>query len=266
MLCSLHTSPTMVPMSFFCFDKKRRVSLALALASLLAGRILLAEDYPTAQGYVTDGAGVLDGRTSAVLTDFLSQLEQKANVQMAVVTVKDLADRDVESYATGLFEAWGIGKKGTNRGALILVSVEDRKARIEVGYGLEGILPDGRCGEILDQQMIPSFKRGNYAEGIQQGAMAVASVITQDAGVKLDSELPPTQRQGFPLWLSLFYGALLLLWLMGFLRLRHGRTYYPHYGGGGLGRGGFGGGGFGGGGFGGFGGGLSGGGGASRGW
>jgi uncharacterized protein len=243
--------------------KTKALLFAVAAATRLSVVVGAADPYPQPQGYVTDAAGVLDARASSALANLLSELDKKADAQVAVVMVKDLGGRDIESYAVGLYEAWGIGKKGTDRGALILVSVGDRKARIETGYGLEAILPDGLCGEILDQDMIPFFKQGGYSEGILRGAGRVASVVAKDAGVELSGVRIPASRSSGNGGLSLVLFLLLLFFLAPvFLRnpllvlllLNSGRR-----------RGGFGGGGFGGG-FGGFGGGSSGGGGASRGW
>lgn len=244
----------------------RAAILGLVLAGSLCPPLLRAEDpYPAPRGYVTDHAGVLDGRASSALAGLLSELDRKAAAQVAVATVKDLGGRDVESYATGLYEAWGIGKKGSDRGALILVSVGDRKARIETGYGLEGILPDGLCGEILDRHMLPSFKEGDYAGGVLRGAVAVASVVARDAGVELTGAPVPAQRPAGRRGLLsniLFIGLLALL---APVFIRNPFLLLLLLSGGRGGGGGFGGGGFGGG-FGGFGGGASGGGGASRGW
>ncbi len=236
---------------------------ALLLLLIFFGLMpLTLSAYPAAHGYVNDFAQVLDGRAQGALEDVFTQLDQKAKAQVAVAVVKNLEGKDIESYATGLFQNWGIGKNGQNHGALILVSIEDRRARIEVGYGLEGILPDGLCGQIMDTQMIPYFKAGDYSEGIVRGAMTVASIVAKDAGVKLtvSSELSQS-RPAHP------RGALLLQFIIflvfAILFVRHPILFLMFFSGGR--GGGFGGGGFGGG-FGGFGGGLSGGGGSSRSW
>ena len=170
----------------------------------------------------------------------------------------------------------GIGRKGEDRGVLLLVSLEDRLMRIEVGYGLEGIIPDGLAGEVRDRYMVPFFKEGKYGEGLYAGSLALASVIAKDAGVTLNQsgQVAPqpaqrTERRSafnfFPLLI-----IILIIWTLTRGKGRRGGLaallLLSMLGGGRGGRGGgFGGGGFGGG-FGGFGGGMSGGGGASGGW
>src|ERR1700684_3061310 len=128
--------------------KWRLVSLgALALFLTL---VLAASAEPIAQlkptGYVNDFAHVLDQNTIAQLDEICRQVDEKAHAQIAVVTIKSLDGADIESYAVDLFHQWGVGSKSTNRGVLILYVIDDHRARIEVGYGLEPILPDGRVG------------------------------------------------------------------------------------------------------------------------
>jgi uncharacterized protein len=188
--------------------------------------------------------------------------------------VPDIGGEDYNEYATRLYAAWGIGKKGEDRGVLIFVTVKERKMRIETGYGMEGLIPDGLAGEIRDQYIVPYLKEDRFGEGLLNGTLAVAQIIAKDAGIRLTGEAapirPPKKGPGLSAWLvPLIFLALLLsmgrrggLWpLLLLLFMGRGGGY------GGYGRGGFGGsfGGFGGG-FGGFGGGLSGGGGAGGGF
>jgi uncharacterized protein len=185
----------------------------------------------------------------------------------------DIGGEDYNEYANRLYEAWGIGKKGDDRGVLVFVTLKERKMRIEIGYGLEGLIPDGLAGEIRDKYMIPYLKQDRFGEGILNGTLAIANIIAEDAQVSLTGQMPvkrPARRR------SLFSGLLpiiiffLLLFGMGRRRGRGGLLpllLLTSMGGRGYGRGGFGGGfgGFGGG-FGGFGGGMSGGGGAGGGF
>ncbi len=239
--------------------------------------------------YVNDFAGVLDTATQARLNDLCHQVEQKANAQIAVVTVKSVDGQDVVSYAVALYQKWGIGAKGKDRGVLILLATQDRKYWTAVGYGLEPILPDGKVGG-FGREMVPLLRSGDYAGAVTLMTTRVASVIAQDAGVTLDNQprlAAPVQERPAPgvgtvvvLLLILFFIVIPVLRLifrggggrggggggMGFLLgmlLGSGGGYR---GGGGFGGGGFGGGGFGGGGFGGFGGGSTGGGGAGGSW
>lgn len=216
---------------------------------------------PSPRAYVNDTAGVMDSRTTARLNAVLADLDARANAQVAVLTVKTLGGRDIETYAVETYKKWGIGDKKTSRGVLLLVAVEDRKSRIEVGYGLEGILPDGLTGAIQDDYMLPYFKSGDYSGGVVQGSLALAMTIAKDSGITLSEGAQGGRRQARPLTGGQKIIALLLLAGFIIFAIRHPvlailllQTVTR------------GGGGFGGGGFGGFGGGSSGGGGSSRSW
>ncbi|MDO8734782.1 MAG: TPM domain-containing protein, partial [Elusimicrobiota bacterium] len=170
----------------------------------------------------------------------------------------------IDDFSVKLFKEWGIGKKGKDNGVLLISSIEDRKVKIEVGYGLEGILPDGLCGEILDTYIVPYFKDGEYGKGMAAGVVAVASVIVKDAGVELTGGTVEVRQGGRVSILGMFFQFLFLI-VMALVFIRHPFLFLLFLGmSGGRGRG-SGGGGFSGG-FGGFGGGMSGGGGAGRSW
>jgi uncharacterized protein len=242
------------------------------------------------EGYVSDFAHVLDQRSKEALETYLGRVEQATGVQIAVVTVESLDGAPVDDVANTLYRKWGVGHKGANEGLLLLLATRDHKDRIEVGYGLEPILPDGFVGSIL-RDMRPQLRAGDYGEAILSGVESMGTRIAAAKNVALDFGLEhprpertaPVQRDtGFP-WPLIVVGVIVLLVL--FSRRRGGGG-----GGGGVGnlltgmlignliggrRGGWGGGGFGGfdsgsggggGGFGGFGGGDSGGGGASSDW
>ena len=110
---------------------------------------------------------------------------------VVVATVKNLEGGNIDLYANELFAYWGIGKKGQDKGVLILLALEERKVRIETGYGVEGILPDGKVGRILDQYVIPLFKKGSYDKGLLNGMIAVGQVIAKDAGVTIGEGYTP---------------------------------------------------------------------------
>ncbi|HUJ94411.1 MAG TPA: TPM domain-containing protein [Terriglobales bacterium] len=225
--------------------------------------------------YVNDFAHVLDTATIQQLDDICLQIDQKAKAQIAVVTVNSLDGSDIESYAVDLFKKWGIGAKSTDKGVLILLAVSDRRYRVEVGYGLEPILPDGKVGG-FGREAVPYLKQGNYNAAILLLTSRVANVIAQDAGVTLTnasapSPPPATQRSpGISLGWIIFFVIILIIALA--TRVGRGILFWillSGLGGGGRGSDGWGGGGGfggGGGGFGGFGGGSSGGGGASGSW
>ncbi|MEO5936093.1 MAG: TPM domain-containing protein [Terriglobales bacterium] len=225
--------------------------------------------------YVNDFAGVMDAGTVNKLNLLGLEVESKTQAQIAVVTIKSLDGETIEQFAVDLFKAWGVGGKQDNRGVLILLAVSDRKYRVEVGYGLEPILPDGKVGG-FGREMVPDLRAGNYSGAVSLVTNRVAQTIAQDARVELLGMTAPPRRKrrdsGIPGWLILlifiFFPVLgSILRALGLMAPRR-RGYWGGGGFGGFSGGGFGGGGGGGGGgsFGGFGGGFSGGGGASGGW
>lgn len=229
------------------------------------GLFRMAAALPSPSGLVTDEAGVLDSTTHRQLESALVDFEKRTSIELAVVTLNSLDGDDVANVAHNLFQTWGIGKKGQDNGVLFLIAPNERRMRIEIGYGLEGQLTDAGAGRILDEAVVPFFKAGNMSAGIVSGASAIAEKLS-GSPLNLQGGVPqvpenqpnaPTRLQKIIALAFFFFLFMILLrhpWLLLFL--------FSNRGGGG----GWSGGGFGGGGFGGFGGGSSGGGGASRGW
>jgi uncharacterized protein len=271
----------------------KRASPWLCALLLLAALPLFAEKVGQLkpEGYVNDFAGVLSSSARAQLTALCKEVDQKANAQIAIVTVGTLEGVPIEEFSIDLATRWGIGPKKSDRGVLILLATGDHKYRVEVGYGLEGILPDGRVGG-FGREAVTLFRAGNYGGGLLLLTRRIADVIAQDRGVTLESTpaIPSPRPSGSALSLGslllllLVFGVPLVSWLLPMIlfglfvrragQRRGGRVYGggPWWlvgwggplGGGSWGSGGNGG--FGGGGFGGFGGGGFGGGGASGGW
>ena len=249
------------------------------------------------QGYVSDFANVLDTQSRLRIEDYCGQVERATGAQMALVTVNSLNDTSIEDFTGDLFRKWGIGKKGQDNGVMYLLAVKDRKSRIEVGYGLEPILPDGFVGGV-QRQVRPMLQQSACGAAMLQAAELIGSTIAKAKGVDLETHLVQPQPRvtyrssrgrGLPAWMILL-GIVVVLALLS--RFGRGGGGYGGYGGGGGGGGfllgmilgnllgggrgggwgrggGFGGydsGSGGGGGFGGFGGGDSGGGGASGNW
>jgi len=234
-----------------------------------------AQNIPQPKGWVNDFAGVISSEYKEKLTSLIDELEQKTTSEIAVVTIDSIAPYDEKEYARLLFDNWKPGKKGKDNGVLVLLAIKERRWRIETGYGVEGILPDGLCGEIGRNYMVPYFKDGKYSEGLYQGALKIAQVIAKDTNVKL-SALGDFQERSLekntsldltvPIFLALFIGFIIFANYLSYKQRKNGHYYGGWgYGGGSWGGGGFGGGGFGGGG-GGFGGGGGGGGGAGGGF
>ena len=245
------------------------ILLFLTLACPVAN--YATDAFPKRRGLINDFANVISPQYEQKLAQVTDELLRKTDVPVVVVTMPDIGGEDYNEYANRLYAAWGIGKKGEDRGVLILVALKERKMRIEIGYGIEGLIPDGLAGEIRDQYIIPYLKRNQFGEGLLNGTLAIASIIAKDARVSLTGQVPlkrPVKRRSGLSSLVVLLLFFLVLFSVGrgrgglwplLLLLFMGRGGYY----GGYGRGGFGGsfGSFGGG-FGGFGGGLSGGGGA----
>jgi uncharacterized protein len=252
-----------------------------ALLGVAGARAEAVDSLPKPTDYVSDYAHVLSPEAVARLDSILAQLDHtQANAQVAVVTVNSLDGDDPADYANRLEEKWKMGRKGSDRGLLVLLAVGDHKYRIEPGYGLEGILPDGKVGDI-GRTMIPYLRQKDYDSAVLGAVGEIAQVIATDAKVTLndDGRLVQQRRAHHKMPLGrliliivmlLFFGGFGVLWLIS--SLFSGFGGWGGWGGGGFGGGGFGGGGFGGGGdsggggFGGFGGGDFGGGGAGGDW
>jgi uncharacterized protein len=249
-------------------------------------------------GPVYDGASIIPDDIEAGIDAKLRALSKDTGKTLVVATVPSLDGQEVEEYAVELYETWGIGDKELDEGALILVAPNERRTRIEVGLGSEGVLPDALAGRIIEQQMIPQFKAGNYGGGIAAAADAVTEQLkrepTDARAVAEAAKRAAAQDHGKDdegeFGMVLFWLFVFFFFILPIIRsfARGGKKYRGKrrddddddddhwggpvviWGGGGSsgsswGSGGFGGGG-GGGGFGGFGGGMSGGGGASGGW
>lgn len=254
--------------------------LLRACAVLLASSVLTyAVDWKALkpEGYVSDFARVIDPQSKAALEQYCARVEQATGAQMALVTLRTLEGEPIEDVSNTIFRAWGVGQKGKNEGIMLLLVVGERRSRLEVGYGLEPILPDGFDGSVL-REMRPALRQDQYGEAMMAAAETIGSTIAHAKNVSLTAQLPRRMRRSsgnsIP-WPALLIGLVFILWLLrlggggggGFLagmilgNLMGGRGF----GGGGGGFGGYDGGSSGGG-FGGFGGGDSGGGGASSDW
>lgn len=261
------------------------VVLLVAPARAMRGETVAG--LPAPAGYVSDFAGVLTPETRQSLEDLCTQVDRQAHAQIAVVTIHKIdsdssgATPSIEEFATALEDKWKVGKKGTDRGVLMILVMSPTHGRIEVGYGLEGILPDGKVGDI-GREMAPYAQRGDYNQAIPLGVREIAQDIATDAGVDLglgssggqtvhhtySRQQPQAQLSMFQVLLFGGIGLVIIAVLIGTGHI--GLLFFLLFnllgGGGRGGGGGFGGGGDsegGGGGFGGFGGGSSGGGGAS---
>ncbi len=276
------------------------LSALLVCLSVLAGVSPVAAQakpqFPKYTGHVNDFANVLDAGTKQQLETILLNFEKRSNAQIAVVTVPSLNDRPVEDYANDLYRAWGVGAKSgehKDKGALLVIAPNDKKSRLEVGYGLEGDLPDGLAGEML-RRMRPYFQQQQWSQGITVGVRTLVDTLAQKWNISVEgidrqyAYAPDADVGGGEVVggvICIFIAVIIFILLMIMLARRggggggrrssgwHAAPLIWNSGGGGFGSGSVGGGGWGGGSdsggssdWGGFGGGSSGGGGASDSW
>ena len=126
---------------------------------------------------MTDAANILDATSRQTLEQQLSDFEKQTSIEIAVATVPSLEGETIEDYAVALFKQWGVGKRGKDNGVLLLVARNDHKARIEVGYGLESVLNDGLCGQIIRQDLIPAFRENRFGDGIVAGIQSIEKAV-----------------------------------------------------------------------------------------
>lgn len=232
-----------------------RFAWLAAFALLAVHPASAAPSFPALTGRVVDEAGVLSADTRAELTSMLEQQDKQTGDQVVVVTLKSLQGYQIEDYGYQLGRFWKLGQKGKDNGVVIEIAPNEHRARIDVGYGLEGQLTDAQSKVIIDEIMTPAFKTGDYNGGVLAGTTAVLKTIGGATITQGGNDVPAQDRQHggsghIPIILIVF-----LLWIV------FGRFFWPLFflggflggfgGGFGGGRGGFGGGGFGGGGFGG---------------
>lgn len=254
------------------FALLRRCALALAFLCAIAAPALAAPSFPPLTGRVVDDAHILSEGTKAELTQKLEDLENRTSRQVVVVTLPSLQGYEIEDYGYQLGRAWGIGQKKLNNGVLFIIAPNERKVRIEVGYGLEPILTDALSSVILQEKVLPRFRDGDMEAGVVAGTNAIVEQLLLDAPAAKARVAAAEKQVSRPQFnpVILIFIAFIIFSIFGriFGRRRSGLGALPWIIlGSGMGRGGWGsgGGGFGGGGFGG-GGGSFGGGGSSGSW
>ena len=152
----------------------------MPVAPFLIGLLLSVLPVQDPTRRVHDFANLLGGEQARAIEGICRDVEGQTTAQIAVVTVPSLDGQTVDDYAHELFNSWGIGQKDVNNGVLFLVAPNERRARIEVGYGLEPLLTDALCGQILDNHAVPQFRANHYPHGIEAGTRAIANVLLAD--------------------------------------------------------------------------------------
>lgn len=177
------------------------------LVALLSACSLFALEVPYLSGRVNDLAGLLDDATRERLEQKLANLEQATGAQVVILTIPSLEGESLEEFSHRVASTWQLGQKGKDNGVLFMIAKNDRKMRLEVGYGLESVLPDATCRRILDNLVRPRFRAGDFAGGIEAGVEAVARVI-QGQALPEEAQKSPKERAGGELG---FLGTLLFL-------------------------------------------------------
>lgn len=189
----------------------------LALGFWLGAACAWAQpSFPALSGRVVDQAGVLSPEAEARLAALSQSVEQKTGAQFVVASVSSLEDYDIADYGYQLGRAWGIGRKGENDGVLLLVAPNERKVRIEVGYGLEGVLTDALTSLILQREVLPRFREGDLEGGVVAGAQAVAAQVEADPERQREAVEAAAKRDepgGAPL-IGLFWIFMIVLWII----------------------------------------------------
>jgi uncharacterized protein len=205
-------------------NRLRGIVLLVSTMCLIASACAWASIPARPRGWVSDFARIMSDTTKSEINGLFDEVKKSTGAEIAVVTVTSLDGMSVEEYAVRLFKQWGIGQKGKNNGVLFLIAPNERKARIEVGYGLEPVITDGRAGEIIRKTVIPFFKAGDYNQGILQGSREIAALVT---GKEFVPSVPipesPSQAEETPwpvkIGVILFFALFITL---GFLALGAG--------------------------------------------
>lgn len=260
--------------------RKFALRCAVALLACFACIFVAAEpvkSLPRPTDYVSDFAHVMSPGVQQQINRLCGQVDHQAHAQISVVTIHSTDGEPIQQYAVDLYQAWGIGGKQSDRGVLLLFAVNDRRRFISTGYGLEGVLPDGKVGDI-GRQMIPYLRANDFDGAVMLSVDQISQIIAKDAGVTLTPLTRRVQRQPQQIHISLgqiiIFGIFLIIIVIflaraggsGLLGFLIGMFLGGGGRGGGWGGGGGGGGDGGGSGFGGFGGGSTGGGGAGGDW
>ena len=209
-----------------------RIAAGLAIAlGLLTAQPALAQDFPELTGRVVDAANIIPDEQEAALTAKLAALETQSQRQLVVATLPDLQGYDISDYGYQLGREWGIGDAERNDGALIIVAPNERKTRIEIGYGLEGIMTDALSSVIVNQQMLPRFREGDYAGGINAAADTIIQQLTlpEEEARAIAAQAAPERSSSsgsiidFPT--IIFLGFFLFFIIIPMLRGKRGKRY-----------------------------------------
>lgn len=187
-----------------------------------------ADEFPTHRGQINDFADLIPPDVEQRMEAKARQVLKTTGTSVVVVTMPTIGENDLSDYVNRLYRAWGIGKKGENKGVLVFFARKEKKIRIETGYGVEGILPDGKVGEILRRDVVPHLKKKDYGTGFENALLSVSRVIEEDAkasgGVKPPPKKPPVSPHAVFLVATLiFFGVIGLVVLLIVMIKKGGR-------------------------------------------
>ena len=188
----------------------RAIIVALAFAVVTTAALAQSLTFPELTGRVVDGAGILDAATREQLEKLSADLEAKTTDQLVVVTLKSLQGTSIEDYGYQLGRKWQIGQKDRNNGVILIVAPNDRRVRIEVGYGLEPTLTDAISSVIIQSSILPRFRAGDFAGGVRRGAEDIVQVLSGDAK---EFQERATQRQAAARGLTTGELLILAFWI-----------------------------------------------------
>jgi uncharacterized protein len=206
-------------------------SIPAGIATLLATLILIVlawapalaqPTFPPLTGQIVDNAGLLSAEERAAILADLQTLEQKSTDQLVVVTVPSLGGYEIEDYGYQLGRHWGIGQKGKDNGVLLIVAPNERKVRIEVGRGLEPIVTDLMSRIIIENAILPEFRRGNFGAGIRAGVRDIKDTLLGDAEAVKERARGLNDGDG-PDWIGLM---MIALWIAIFLYILYAQSRY----------------------------------------
>jgi uncharacterized protein len=195
----------------------RRLALAL-LAIVALGGLAFAQNFPALTGRIVDQANVIPPQTRAAIETKLKDLEEKSGIQLVVATVSSLDGQEIESYSIDLARTWKLGEKTKNNGVLFLVAPKEHRARIEVGYGLEGTLTDALSKVIIANAVAPRFKTGDFGGGIERGVDDIITVLTTDSSdwqkrpeLRADKQ---GQTDSYAPWIALIIFVIIIILIL----------------------------------------------------
>ena len=194
-------------------NNKRGLSVFVIFYLSFVISLSAAQSFPKAVGRVNDFANVIDPATEAEIDRQLDQLEQKTSSEIAVATIRSLDGIASTDYANRLFKEWGVGQAKLDNGVLVVIAIDDRDMAIEVGYGLEGVLPDGLAGQVIREDFTPRFKAGDYSGGIRNGVSHLVEIVEKHQVLTPEEIAKLNRGKGtLPLWAMIpFFGLFVTI-------------------------------------------------------